>query len=159
MSTHMFRYCLDPIALCAMGIYLFNRFVIRSSNWGDIPFVREHLNDLLCLPIFLPAVLLVHRGMGLRRHDGPPSRFEILYHLVIWSIIFEGIAPSMTNVYQTTADPLDVVAYVAGALAAGMMWGSWRKHESGARSAPREQMTFNEIAHAGRQPDLAMRPV
>src|SRR3712207_8465456 len=50
-------------------------------------------NDVLCLPIFLPPLLLVHRGMGLRTHDAPPTPWEVLFHLALWSVCFEVIAP------------------------------------------------------------------
>lgn len=122
-----FYYILDPVCLICIALYALQRFVIRPSHWGQIAFIHDHLNDLLCIPIFLPMALGIHRLAGTRSHDQLPKAWEILAHLALWSIYFEGIAPLLTNVYRTTADPLDVAAYTAGALIAGLAWGSWRR--------------------------------
>ena len=120
-----FAYCFDPVPLTAVAVYAVGRWALRPIDWAGAAFVRGYLNDLVCIPIFLPAVLLLHRGMGLRRHDGPPTAFEILIHLTVWAACFEVVAPRL-SAYRTTADPLDVVAYTVGALVAGRAWGSWR---------------------------------
>src|SRR4051812_46353187 len=106
-----FGYVFEPLCLSAITCYLVYRFALRPAGWGTTGWIRAYLNDLLCFPIFITAVLLVHRGLGLRRHDGPPTVFELGLHFVVWSVYFEGIAPRMTDTYRTTADPLDVVAY------------------------------------------------
>jgi hypothetical protein len=83
---------------------------------------------MVCIPFFLPPLLFVHRLLGLRQHDRRPTAVELLFHLIIWSICFEGIAPLFPTVYRTTADPLDVGAYAFGVLVAGLVWGSWRRY-------------------------------
>jgi hypothetical protein len=123
-----FRYCLDPVPLVCTVLYLAYRFWAKHTMIGHIPFFHDHFNDVLCLPIFLPPVLWVNREIGLRTHDGPPTPYELIIHLVIWSLYFEGLAPLLTKVYRTTADPLDVAAYAVGGLAASLIWGTWRRH-------------------------------
>ncbi len=128
-DTRRFWYCLDPLPLAALATYLCNRWLLKP-HWGAaFPFLRDYLNDVLCIPLFLPAVLLVHRLLRIRLHDRRPSAFELLFHLAIWSVCFEVIAPALPQLFRTTADPLDVCAYAVGAGVAGLAWGSWRGRE------------------------------
>ena len=77
--------------------------------------------------------------MGLRRDDRRPTWGEILVHLVLWSVLFEGVGPHFVKV---TADGWDVVAYATGALAAGWWWNRRRAF----RSCHGEESAFsNEI--------------
>ena len=118
-----FRYIFDPVCLTSVVLYLANRWLIKPShieNW----FFSGYFNDLLCIPLFLPPVLLVDRVLGIRHHDGYPTAFEIIGHLTLWSICFELIAPQFPDIYRTTADPLDVVAYTLGAAICGLVWRS-----------------------------------
>jgi hypothetical protein len=109
-----------------VAVYLAYRFWLRRTWVMEIPFFPDHFNDVVCLPIFLPPLLWVQREVGLRRGDGWPRGWEILFHLAVWSVCFEGIAPRLTAVYRTTADWGDVAAYAVGGLGAGLVWGSWR---------------------------------
>lgn len=83
---------------------------------------------MLLIPCALPLVLWLQRKLGLRNHDGPPTVSEIAFHLVVWSILFEVIGP---HIMRVTGDPLDVLAYVVGGVAAGLWW-----NRSAGRSAP-----------------------
>lgn len=47
-----------------------------------------------------------------RRHDLPPTLFEVLHNWLIFSILFAVIFPRLP-IYRTTADPWDAVANLA----------------------------------------------
>ena len=130
ISRAGFRYCLDPVCLGALCVYLSNRLVLKPLWGGTITFFRDYCNDMLCIPLFLPPVLMADRLLRLRRHDHPPTAFELALHWAIWSVCFELIAPRFPEIWRTTADPLDVVAYGAGAAIAGLCWGSWRSRHA-----------------------------
>ncbi|MBS0657176.1 MAG: hypothetical protein JSR82_02870 [Verrucomicrobia bacterium] len=112
-----FRYALDPLCLLACAAYALNRWALKPH----VPsaFLHSHFNDLWLIPAALPLILWLQRRTGLRLDDAAPRWSEIVFHLVIWSVIAEAIAPCFLKV---TGDPLDVLAYTAGALAAGIWW-------------------------------------
>jgi hypothetical protein len=116
-----FRYLLDPLFLAAVGLYLVGRFLIRPH----IPapsFFHSHMNDLLCIPFWLPPVLLVERKLRLRSHDQPPAPPEIALHLIVWAIAFEVVGPRLEMFSMSVADPLDIFWYAVGALAGALIW-------------------------------------
>lgn len=116
-----FRYLLDPLFLLAVSGYAVNKwFICRELAPSNI-FVHGYLNDLLLIPAALPPLLFVHRKLGIRVHDDPPSLFEIGLHAVIWSVFLEIIGPPLYGV--GTADLWDAVAYATGGLLA---WCAWR---------------------------------
>jgi hypothetical protein len=84
--------------------------------------VHGYLNDLLCLPLFLPLILFVQKLLRLRRHDDPPRLWETVQHAIIFSVIFEVILPRYPQYFRTTADPLDALAYLVGGLVAWLIW-------------------------------------
>jgi hypothetical protein len=130
MQTRRFRYCLDPVFLTVFVLYLANRLILKPLT-TEHSFFHYYLNDLICIPFWLPPVLWVERKARIRVHDLPPTRFELLVHLIVWSISFEVIAPRLQGFFpRTVADPWDVVAYWVGGIAASILWGTWR------RSAP-----------------------
>jgi hypothetical protein len=113
-----FRYLADPLFVFCCGFYALNRWEIKPHT--HLVFFHSWFNDLLLLPCALPPVLLLHRLLGLRDHDRPPTRPEILAHLLGWSVLFEFICPRFMR--HTTGDPWDVAAYAIGALAASWWW-------------------------------------
>jgi hypothetical protein len=117
------------VCVAALLLYLANRWYIKPSALGHIGFFHSYFNDVLCIPLFLPPVLWIHRKLGLRMHDAPPTAFEVLFHLVVWSICFEAVAPRLPQILRTTADPLDVAAYAVGAGVAGLVW-RWRRERT-----------------------------
>lgn len=76
------------------------------------------------MPCALPPVLWVQRRLGIRKDDRYPDLMEIVFHMVVWSLLFEVVGPRLMEV---TGDVLDVVAYSAGA-AFCAVW--WRRSES-----------------------------
>jgi hypothetical protein len=116
-----FRYLRDPLFLACCGLYLVNRWVIKPHVAGG--FFHEHLNDLICIPVFVPIMVFAMRKLRLRCTDEPPPLHEIAIPLVIWSLLFEVLLPQNENWGRgMTADHLDVVSYALGAFLASLFW-------------------------------------
>lgn len=113
-----FRYLRDPLFIVGCFAYAINRWLVKPHVHTG--FFHSHFNDCWLIPCALPPILWLHRKLGLRPHDAPPQVSEILFHLVFWSLLFEWIGPKF--VPHTTGDPLDALAYAAGALVAGLWW-------------------------------------
>ena len=122
-QAKLFRYVADPICIACLLIYPVNRFYLKPHHIGGW-FTHGYLNDVMCLPLFLPMILFAQRQLGLRRHDGYPRWWEIGQHWAIFSVVFEVVLPRMGPAFDTTADPWDVVAYAAGGALAGAWWWS-----------------------------------
>jgi len=116
-----FRYLFDPLFVASLAAYAINRFVLKPHfRWG---FLHDHLNDLLCIPVWVPIGLFIERRLKLRAHDNPPGLAEILIPVVLWGWIFEVYLP--TNELGRgwcTPDPADIAFYVMGAIAATLFW-------------------------------------
>lgn len=78
------------------------------------------LNDLLLIPCAAPLCLWIERKAGLRKHDRPPDAREIVFLLVLWSLLFEVLSPRL--IARATGDWLDVVAYATGGFLAWLWW-------------------------------------
>ena len=119
-----FRYLRDPLFRICVAAYFLNRLVLKPLLPDS--FCHTHLNDLLCIPFWLPIMLWVMRQLRLRPDDAPPQAHEILVPLLLWSVVFELLLPA-TPMFRdlSFADPWDVVAYVCGALVAAIWWRAW----------------------------------
>lgn len=113
-----FAYALDPLCLAACALYALNRFWLHGHVGGT--FFHGYFNDLLLIPAALPFALWLQRRLGLRVDDAPPRWREILFHLAVWSVIAEFVAPHLFA--HVTGDLRDVLAYTTGALLAGGWW-------------------------------------
>jgi hypothetical protein len=113
-----FRYARDGLCVVSCAAYGVNRWLLPVTWKG--PFLRNHFDDLLLIPAALPLLLGLQRWLGTRRHDDPPRWAEIGLVLGLWSIAAEFVAPRLTA--HAVGDILDVVAYSAGALLAGLWW-------------------------------------
>lgn len=130
--TRQFRYVLDPLCLTAAVVYLAHRWWLAPAGWSN-EWARAYLNDVLCLPLFLPVILLLLRWTRVRKHDGPPTLWEVLHHWLIFAVVYELVLPRFPSVWHTNADAWDVVAYLAGGLLAWTWWqcgwrARWRRH-------------------------------
>jgi len=119
-----FLYLRDPLFLLCVLTYFVNRWVLKSI-WQS-GFVHEHLNDLICIPFWVPIMLYAQRRLNLRHSDGRPEAGELIIPLIIWSWVFEIILP-WTDILgeRCVADYLDVMHYALGALIAGLFWRWW----------------------------------
>jgi len=113
-----FAYALDPLCLAACALYALNRFWWRGQVGGT--FLHGYFNDLLLIPAALPLVLWLQRKLGVRGDDARPRWREIALHLCAWAIIAEAVMPHLSA--HATGDWRDVIAYAAGAIAAGCWW-------------------------------------
>ena len=119
-----FAYLRDPLFLICVALYFVNRWVLKAIFDGG--FFQAYLNDLICIPFWVPIMLFGMARLGLRWTDGPPEAHEILIPLVLWSVIFEVWLPR-TEVFRgfATADPIDILCYTVGALGATLFWQYW----------------------------------
>ena len=119
-----FGYLRDPLFVICFSAYWINRYLESVDLSANI--FRSYLNDLICIPFWVPIILFVHRRLGIRIHDEPPRALEIVIPLVLWSVIFEVVLPT-TQAWSglAIADPADVLCYSIGALAGAAFW-TWR---------------------------------
>ena len=116
-----FRYLQDPLFLFCVGFYFVNRWVIKEYVTGG--FWHEHLNDLICAPLFTPILVLCLRVFGLRPSDIPPATQEVLIPVVVWSLMFEVRLPRDEYWGRgMVPDPKDVVYYALGGLIGMIVW-------------------------------------
>jgi hypothetical protein len=119
-----FRYLRDPLFLLCLVTYFLNRFVLKKI-W-NAGFVHEHLNDLICIPFWVPIMLFAQRQLGFRHNDDPPQPGEIVIPLLLWSWIFEILLPAAGWLGDwCVSDYLDVVYYTIGASVAAVLWRCW----------------------------------
>lgn len=104
----------------SIALYCLNRWYLKPHHIGGW-FTHGYLNDVLCLPLFLPIILRLQSLLRIRRHDLPPTLFEVLHNWAIFSILFEVILPRLPA-FRTTGDPWDAVAYLVGGLLAYACW-------------------------------------
>jgi hypothetical protein len=71
-----YRYLKDPLFLFCLGLYFINRWVLKPYFPNEIS--RSYLNDLICLPFWVPIMLFIMRKTGLRGDDAPPRACELL---------------------------------------------------------------------------------
>jgi hypothetical protein len=130
-----FRYLRDPLFLVCLLLYLANRFVIKRLVVGG--FVHDHLNDLICIPFWVPIMVFLMRRVGLRSDDGPPRAEEILIPLATWSAVFELYLPRVRYFeHLAVSDYTDILWYAVGALAASVVWGITYRDRRGADCKP-----------------------
>ncbi len=123
-----FRYLRDPLFVFCLLLYFVNRWVFKpilvSAFWDN------HLNDLICVPFWLPIMLFVMRRLGLRRDDHPPKSYEIVIPLIVWSVVFELLVPRLAPFRRLAySDHLDIMFYASGALVASVFWATWHREE------------------------------
>ena len=113
-----FRYLRDPLFLFCLVLYFVNRFGLKPLFPQS--FFHDHLNDLICIPFWIPILLWLAKKAGLRRHDNPPLWAEVFVPTAVWSVLFELVFPRLTP--RCVADPWDMTCYAAGALLAFRWW-------------------------------------
>lgn len=116
-----FRYLRDPLFLACVGIYFVNRWALKPLVCGG--FLHDHLNDLICVPFWVPIMLWGQRTLGFRPSNGPPLASEIVIPLFVWSWFFEILLPptGVAGSYAV-ADYRDIVYYALGGALAACVW-------------------------------------
>ncbi len=118
-----FKYVHDKLFLAAVIAFAANRFVIEPLMIGRTSLFHCYFNDLICFPFWLPVILLITRKVRLRDNDAPPCFCELCFYLLIWSFIFEYVAPLCGGyLNHAVADPLDIVCYTIGCVFSGLYW-------------------------------------
>ena len=111
-----------------MGIYVLNRWVLKPHHIGGW-LVHNYLNDLLCLPIFLPIILRLQSALHIRRHHLPPTLLELIHNWLIFSVLYYFVFPNLPA-FSSVADPWNSVAYLIGGLAAYGWWKYFYRGDS-----------------------------
>jgi len=106
----MIRILSNPVFLISVVLATTNQ--ILEKGFGIfLPVIHSYLDDLLCFPIVLTL------GLAMYRYFRPNYRLTV-WHIwptvIIYSMYFEWYLPQTSVVY--TADVLDVMMYVLGAL-------------------------------------------
>jgi hypothetical protein len=116
-----FRYLKDPLFLFCVGLYFVNRWLLKPHFHNT--FLHSYLNDVICIPFWVPIMLFIMKTLQLRRNDHPPTAFEILIPLILWSWVFEAYLPFTPLFKQlATSDYRDVLAYAIGACVSAFSW-------------------------------------
>lgn len=118
---HPFAYLADPVFIISVLLYTLNRFVFKPHHIGGW-FTHGYLNDVLCLPIFVPVTLYAVRVLGVRRGHAAPRAWEIVVCFLAFVAVFQIVTPRFPRVFITAGDPLDVIAYAAGGMVAHRFW-------------------------------------
>ena len=113
-----FAYLRDKLFLASCAAYTLNRCLLVPLS--DSTFLHSYFDDLLLIPCALPVMMWVYRVTGLKTDDLHPGSRDILFHLVIWSVVCEWIGPRFVS--SATADTWDVAAYAGGGVAAWIVW-------------------------------------
>lgn len=118
-----FLFLRDPLFLLCLATYFVNRFVLKKI-W-NAGFVHEHLNDLICIPFWVPIMLYMQHRLRLR-DNGSPRTAELIIPLILWSWVFEIVLPQTSLLGEhCVADHLDIIYYALGTLLAALFWKWW----------------------------------
>jgi len=100
------------IVLLLVSVFGLNQAVELSGI--TIPILHEYLDDVLCLPIVLSVILVIHRQYRLKCSYYILPFSHILLSVLVIAALFEIVLPNMSP--RFTGDPFDVLAYMLGAL-------------------------------------------
>ena len=120
-----FRYLRDPLFVFCVVLYFVNRLVLKPHiHHGALgAFLHGSLNDVICIPFWVPIMVWMMRKVGLRNEDGPPHGAEVLIPVLLWSWFFELVLPFLGPFHRlATCDPDDILCYTLGALLAVLFW-------------------------------------
>ncbi|MEZ6125058.1 MAG: hypothetical protein R3C49_18080 [Planctomycetaceae bacterium] len=116
-----FRHLQDRLFLLSLLLWVGGRLL--KEFCVSPPFVRCYLNDLICIPFWLPIMTFVLSRIGLRLADRCPAPMEIALTLVTFAIVFEFLMPAMDAFRgQAIHDPNDILCYAVGAFVADEYW-------------------------------------
>lgn len=107
---------LHPLFIAASLLFLLNQLLER--NGVHLPFIHAYLDDVLCMPVVLTIALAIQREFTFRNPGYTFTWWHIGFSVLWFSFVCEIIFPRYIAAY--TADPLDVIAYMAGAIVFGV---------------------------------------
>jgi hypothetical protein len=121
----LFRYLRDPLFLFCLILYFVNRLIlkplVRTGLAGQ--FIHGSLNDLICIPFWVPIMVWILHVLRLRHTDSPPTAPEVLVPLLVWSWWFKIMLPQTAAFrHWVVPDPGDVLTFTSGALIAVLYW-------------------------------------
>jgi hypothetical protein len=99
------------LALVAALLYFINSWFL-ISRYNEINFLRDHLGDMLALPVYLPLTLYLAMRLDIVKSSFKFSAVHVLISTILFSLIFEGFLPSFVE--SSTRDPMDGLAYLMG---------------------------------------------
>ena len=116
-----YRYLRDPLFTFCFVLYFTNRWVLKPLLPNS--FSQAYLNDLICIPFWVPIMLFIMRKLGLRRDDAAPRGYEIVIPLILWSVVFELWLPRVGPFRELAfSDHADILFYAIGGLPASLFW-------------------------------------
>jgi hypothetical protein len=127
-SPRPFRYLADPVCITSLILYTINRYVLKPHHIGGW-FTHGYLNDVLCLPLFVPMILYFQHIIGLRKGFEYPHVWEILQNFAAFTVIFQAVIPRFPKTFISAGDPYDIIAYLVGGVIAGFYWHRRAKHD------------------------------
>ena len=121
----------DPLFLFCVALYFVNRFILKPYIHGGVfgTFLHDSLNDVICLPFWVPIMVWMMRKVGLRADDAPPRGVEVLIPLLLWSWFFELILPNLGPFrHLAVCDPNDILCYTVGTVLGAWFWAAIIAH-------------------------------
>lgn len=101
---------MNPVFIVCVFLASSNQ-IIEKGFGVFIPVVHSYLDDLICFPIVLTLGLAMYRSF---KPEYRLTAWNVWPIVFIYSVYFEWYLPQTSTVY--TADAVDVVMYVFGAL-------------------------------------------
>lgn len=99
-------------------------YILQQFQFTLPPLINNYLNNLLCMPVVLTLCLIVLQFIKKNYRLTIPI-FVIVSITVYYIVYFEWFLPKINSRY--TADPLDAVLYITGAIAFYIMQKRWVK--------------------------------
>ncbi len=110
----------DALWLGSVALVALNKVWIKPHFAGA--FWHGSLNDVLCLPVWMPVMVWCFARFRWR-DAAPPRAPEIAACVLFWSVVFEVWLPQ-TDIFGHFApgDPLDVLSYAGGGFVGWVWW-------------------------------------
>ena len=98
----------------------------NTNTWPANTFSQCYLNDLICIPFWVPIMLYGLRRLPLSANDAPPQSYEILIPLIVWSFCLSiGCRTPLCFGGEPFSDHVDIMCYTLGGLGSALLWRRW----------------------------------